>query len=146
MEPLPESKDCDASYDSITVVIDLLSGMVHLIPSCTNYTAKQITKLIFSEIYKLHGIPKYYVSNWDVLFTSTFWTHFHKLLSSELQMSSAYHPESDGSTERANRTVTQMLRQCIGNTQKDWVSKLPTIEFAINLAQSETTGYSLFLS
>ena len=119
--------------------------MVHLIPSCTNYTAKQITKLIFSEIYKLHSIPKYYVSNWDVLFTSTFWTHFHKLLGSELQMSSAYHPESDGSTERANRTVTQILHQCIGNTQKDWVSKLPIIEFAINLARSETTGYSLFL-
>ena len=59
-------------------------------------------------------------------------------------MSSAYHPELDSSTERANRTVTQMLRQYIGNTQKDWVSKLPTIEFAINLAQSETTGYSLF--
>ena len=130
---------------SITVVIDLLSGMVHLIPSCTNYTAKQIAELIFSKIYKLHGIPKCIVSNQDVLFTSTFWTHFHKLLGSELQMSSAYHPESDGSTERANRTVTQILHQCIGNTQKDWVSKLPIIEFAINLARSETTGYSLFL-
>ena len=59
-------------------------------------------------------------------------------------MSSAYHPESDGSTERANRTVTQMLRQCIGDTQKDWVSKLPAVEFAINLARSETTGYSPF--
>ena len=94
IEPLPESKDRDASYDSITVVIDL-SGMVHLIPSCTNYTAKQITELIFSEIYKLHGVPKYHVSNWDVLFTSTFWTHFHKLLGTELRMSSAYHPESD---------------------------------------------------
>ena len=132
--PLPESKDRDASYDSITVVIDLLSGMVHLIPSRTNYTAKQIAELIFSEIYKLHGVPKYIVSDRDVLFTSTFWTHFHKLLGSELRMSSAYHPESDGSTERANRTVTQMLRQCIGDTQKDWVSKLPAVKFAINLA------------
>ena len=126
------------------MVIDLLSEMVHLIPSRTNYTAKQIAELIFSKIYKLHGISKCIVSNQDVLFTSTFWTHFHKLLGSELQMSSAYHPESDGSTERANRTVTQILHQCIGNTQKDWVSKLPIIEFAINLAQSETTGYSLF--
>lgn len=59
-------------------------------------------------------------------------------------MSSAYHPESDGSTERANRTVTQMLRQCIGTSQKDWVSKLPSVEFAINLARSESTGYSPF--
>lgn len=59
-------------------------------------------------------------------------------------MSSAYHPESDGSTERANRTVTQMLRQCIGPDQKDWVSKLPAIEFAINLARSDSTGYAPF--
>jgi hypothetical protein len=59
-------------------------------------------------------------------------------------MSSAYHPETDGSTERANRTVTQMLRQCVNPKQKDWVNKLPTVEFAINSARSETTGYAPF--
>lgn len=59
-------------------------------------------------------------------------------------MSSAYHPQSDGSTERANRTITQMIRQCVGPTQKDWVSKLPAIEFAINLARSDSTGFSPF--
>lgn len=142
--PLPESKDRNASYDSITVIIDLLSGMVHLVPSRTNYTAKQIAELIFSEVYKLHGVPKYIVSDRDSLFTSTFWTHLHKLIGTELRMSSAYHPESDGSTERANRTVTQMLRQCIGTHQKDWVNKLPSVEFAINLARSDSTGYSPF--
>jgi hypothetical protein len=56
-------------------------------------------------------------------------------------MSSAYHPQTDGATERANRTITQMLRQCVRPDQKDWVQKLPAIEFAINLAQSESTGY-----
>jgi hypothetical protein len=59
-------------------------------------------------------------------------------------MSSAYHPQTDGSTERANRTVTQMLCQCVDDKQKDWVSKLPAIEFAINSARSESTGYSPF--
>ena len=59
-------------------------------------------------------------------------------------MSSAYHPQMDGATERANRTVTQMLRQCISPNQKDWVGKLPTIQFAINLARSESTGYTPF--
>jgi hypothetical protein len=49
-------------------------------------------------------------------------------------MSSAYHPQSDGATERANKTLTQMLRQCVDAKQKDWVSKLPVIEFAINSA------------
>ena len=59
-------------------------------------------------------------------------------------MLSAYHPQTDGPTERANRTITQMLRQCINPDQKDWVSKLPTIQFAINSARSESTGYALF--
>ena len=59
-------------------------------------------------------------------------------------MSSAYHPQLDGSKERANRTVTQMLRQCIHPNQKDWVVKLPAIDFAINSARSESTGYAPF--
>ena len=59
-------------------------------------------------------------------------------------MSSVYHPEIDGSTERANRTIGQMLRSCIGPTQHDWVLKLPAIEFAINSAHSELTGYAPF--
>lgn len=59
-------------------------------------------------------------------------------------MSSAYHPETDGSTERANRTIAQMIRQCVGPNQRDWASKLPAIEFAINSARSESTGYAPF--
>ena len=59
-------------------------------------------------------------------------------------MSSAFHPQTDGATERANRTVTQMIRQCVSPNQKDWVTKLPAIEFAINSARSSTTGFSPF--
>ncbi|KAG9223419.1 hypothetical protein CCMSSC00406_0007606 [Pleurotus cornucopiae] len=142
--PLPESKDRNASYDSITVVIDLLTAMVHLIPSRTNYTARHIAELVFSEIYKLHGLPSAIISDRDVLFTSRFWKRLHELIGTELRMSTAYHPQSDGSTERANRTITQLLRQCINPNQRDWVSKLPAIEFAINLARSDSTGFSPF--
>lgn len=142
--PLPDSKNRDGTYDSITVIIDLLTSMVHLVPSRTDYTARQVAELVFAEVYKHHGMPKAIVSDRDVLFTSTFWAHLHELVGVELRMSSAYHPESDGSTERANRTITQMLRQCVGPTQKDWVARLPAIEFAINLARSESTGYAPF--
>lgn len=69
--PLPESKNHDASFDLITVVIDLLTAMVHLIPSRTNYTACQVAELVFAEVYKLHGMPKSIVSDRDPLFTST---------------------------------------------------------------------------
>ncbi len=59
-------------------------------------------------------------------------------------MSSAYHPQTDGATECANPTITQMLRQCVSANQRDWVLKLPAIEFAMNLARSDTTGFSPF--
>jgi hypothetical protein len=118
--------------------------MVHLIPSRTDYSAKEVAELVFSEVYKLHGLPKSIVSDRDVLFTSTFWDELHKLIGTRLQMSSAYHPESDGATERANCMITQMLRQCIKPNQKDWVLRLPAIEFAINSALSESTGFAPF--
>jgi len=132
--PLPDSQNRNGTFNSITVVICLFSAMVHLIPSRDNYNAKQMAELMFEEVYKHHGIPRSIVSDRDVLFTSTFWERLHELIGTQLRMSSAYHPQTDGSTERANRTVTQMLRQCINEKQTDWVSKLPAIEFAINSA------------
>ena len=77
-----------------------------------------------------------------MLFTSTFWNHLHKLIGTKLKLLSAYHLQTNGSTERANRTLTQMLRQCIDPNQKDWVAKLLAIQFAINSARSESTGYA----
>jgi hypothetical protein len=132
--PLPESKNRDGTYDTITTVICLLTRMVHLIPSRQDYKAWQVAELMFEQIYKLHGVPKNIISDRDSLFTSVFWKHLHELVGTKLRMSSAYHPQSDGATERANKTLMQMLRQCVNAKQKDWVSKLPAIEFAINSA------------
>ncbi|KAJ3518583.1 hypothetical protein NMY22_g13602 [Coprinellus aureogranulatus] len=142
--PLPESSDRNGTYDCITVVIDRLTGMVHLVPSREDYTAREIAELVFAEVYKYHGLPRTIVSDRDKWFTSTFWDHLHKLIGTKLKMSSAYHPETDGATERANKTMNQMIRQCIGARQRDWSTKLPAIEFAINSARSESTGYAPF--
>jgi hypothetical protein len=119
--------------------------MVHLVPSRVNYNAQDVAELVFAEVYKHHRLPCSIMSDWDVLFTSVFWTHLNRLLGVEQQMLSAYHPKSDGTTERANHTVVQMLRSCIPANQQDWVVHLPAIEFTINLAQSESTSLSLFL-
>jgi hypothetical protein len=118
--------------------------MVHLVPSRITYNAREIAELVFAEVYKLHGLSKSIVSNRDMLFTSAFWTHLNRLIGMNQSMSSAYHPQLDGATERANRTIGQMLHSCISSTQQDWVSKLPAIEFAINVSRSETTGYAPF--
>ena len=90
--PLSESGNHDGIYDSITMVICLLTAMVHLIPSQTNYNAPQLTELMFEHIYKLHGLPKNTISDHNVLFTSLFWDQLYKLLGTKLHMSSAYHP------------------------------------------------------
>lgn len=115
--PLPLSKNQDREYDSVTVIIDLLSGMVHLVPSRMNYTAKNVGKLVFAEVYKHHGLPRAIISDRDVLFTSNFWTCLNKLIGVQLKISRAYHPEMDGATERANWTITQMLRACVAPNQ-----------------------------
>ena len=90
--PPPLSKDRDAEYDSITVIIDLLTAMVHLVPSRTTYTAREVAELVFAEVYKHHGRPKAIISDRDVLFTSLFWTHLNRLIGVKQKMSSAYHP------------------------------------------------------
>jgi hypothetical protein len=142
--PLPESQNRNGKFDTITAVIDRLTGMVHLIPSRQTFKAREIAELVFSEIYRLHGLPKTIISDRDLLFNSIFWKRLHKLLGIKLHMSSAYHPESDGATERANRTITQMIRQSIDDKQTNWATKLPAVEFAINIARSEVTGYAPF--
>jgi transposase InsO family protein len=142
--PLPSSTNRHGSFDMICVIIDHLTCLVHLVPTDQRYRAKHIAEVIFDSVYKLHGLPERIVSDRDSLFTSVFWSNLHKLIGVNLKMSTAYHPQTDGATERANKTMVQMLRQCVSPDQKDWVMKLPAIEFAMNSARSETTGFSPF--
>ena len=128
----------------ITVVIDHMTCMVHILPSRSDYKAKDVAELVYENIYKLHGLPAQIISDRDSLFTSTFWQTLHKLIGTELRLSSSFHPQTDGSTERANRTIGQMLRMCIDIDQKNWANRLPAIEFALNSARSDTTGFAPF--
>jgi hypothetical protein len=142
--PLPESSNRNGTYDTICVIIDILTAMVHLVPTRQTYKAADIAEVIFDCVYKLHGLPERIISDRDSLFTSHFWKRLNALAGIMLHMSSAFHPQTDGATERANRTMTQMLRQCVSPKQKDWVTKLPAIEFAMNSARSSTTGFTPF--
>ncbi len=82
------------------VVICLLTGMFHLTPSQANYNAKEMTELMFEEVYRHYRLPKNIISDHGVLFTSTFWDRLHQLLGTQLKISSVYHSQTDGSTER----------------------------------------------
>lgn len=143
--PLPESENLNGKFDMLLVIIDHLTSMIHLVPTKQTYHAKDIAEVLFDRVYKHHGMPAHIVSDRDSLFTSTFWKTLNSLTGVELRMSSSFHPQTDGATKRANRTITQMLRQCVAPHQRDWVSKLPAIGFAINSARSATTGYAPFV-
>jgi hypothetical protein len=103
--PLPESKTLHGTLDMILVAIDHLTAMVHLAPTKQTYHTKDVAEVMFNSVYKLHGMPSHIVSDRDTLFTSTFWQKLNELMGTKLRMSTSFHPQTDGITERANRTI-----------------------------------------
>ncbi|KAF8694387.1 hypothetical protein RHS03_08195, partial [Rhizoctonia solani] len=144
MGPLPASRTIYGEFDTICVVLDHLTLMTHLIPTRQDYTAKDMAQVYYTDVAKIHGYPDIIVSDRDKLFTSDFHKELNALVGTELAFSSNYHPETDGLVERKNRSVGSMLRTFVNRAQRDWAPRLPGVEFAINSARSETTGYSPF--
>lgn len=138
--PLPEIH----GFNYLWVVICRLTSQVHLIPCHTTNTATDLSRIFLKEVVRLHGLPESIVSDRDSKFTSTWWKELHRLLGTKLLMSTAYHPQTDGITERANRSVAQIFRASIRADQRDWLGKTPLVEFAINSSINETTGYAPF--
>ena len=140
MGPLPKSK----GYDYLLVVIDRFTSQVHLLPTTTHATAKAVVWLFFTEIVRLHGMPESIVSDRDPKFTSKFWKELHRLMGTKLLMSTSFHPQTDGATERANHSIGQVLRALVCNSQNDWAEHCPMVEFALNSSVSASTGYAPF--
>jgi hypothetical protein len=138
--PYPEVQ----GYDYILVVICRMTNMVHLIPTQTDATARDIAELYVKEVVRLHGLPESIVSDRDAKFTSIFWTELSKMLGQRLLMSSSYHPQTDGSSERAIQTMSQAMRMLVNDYQSNWPDQLPLVEFAMNSAINESTGYAPF--
>jgi Integrase zinc binding domain/Integrase core domain len=130
--------------DSILVMVDRLSKMVRLAPCRETITAEQTAQLFLESVYKSHGMPTSLVTDRDTRFTSQFWEEFCSLVGIKRHMSSAFHPQSDGQTERTNRTLEDILRHYVSPTMLDWDRYLPAIEFAINSAYQESIKASPF--
>jgi hypothetical protein len=131
-------------FDAILVVVDKLSKSIFLIPTKTTVTAKATARLYFNYVYCRHGLARNIISDRDMRFTGAFWQELHRLLQVKLAMSSSFHPETDGQTERANRTMEEMVRHYISHPQDNWDQLLLALEFAYNTSKHRATGASPF--
>jgi hypothetical protein len=138
---LPPTKD---GYDAIVVFIDRCTKMVHVAPTITNPTAEATANLFLYNVTRYHGVPRDVISDRGVQFASRFWQAYCKLIGMESKLSSAFHPQTDGQTERANRVVIDTLRNYCDETQTEWADHLPMVEFALNNASSSATQMSPF--
>lgn len=116
----------------------------HIPIDITTTTATELAWKYVREIVRLHGVPESIVSDRDSKFTFKFWREVHWILGTGLMVSTAFHPQADGATERANRSIGQILRTVVQPNQTNWVEKLPMVEFAINSNLSSSTGFALF--
>ena len=129
VEGLPKTA---VGYDSIWVIVDRLTKVAHFLPVKATYTAEKLAQLYHKEIVRLHGVPKSITSDRDTIFTSRFWRSLHRALGTQLNFSTAFHPQSDGQTERVNQQLEDMLRMCVLDFGSSWVDHLPLVEFAYN--------------
>src|SRR5690606_1768523 len=125
-------------------ITDRFSGMVRLLPINMTLDSPGLAKLMSSEIFKLHGVPISVVSDRDPRINSKFYKAVMNAFQVQLRMSTAFHPQTDGSTERMNRLVNQMMRNLVNVRQDNWSDCLPAIEFAINSHQNATTKKAPF--
>jgi hypothetical protein len=118
----------------ILTVVDRLSKYCHFIPLAHTYSAESVAQAFFSEVVRLHGVPQSMVSDRDTVFTSLFWQELMRLMGTKLHMTTAFHPQSDGQSESANRVIIMYPRCLTGDRPHQWLRWLPWAEYLFNTA------------
>ncbi|KAG8474188.1 hypothetical protein CXB51_034129 [Gossypium anomalum] len=118
--------------DAIWVIVDRLTKSAHFIPVRTDYSLNKLAELYIHEIVRLHGIPLLIISNRDLRFTLRFWQKLQEALGTKLNFSTAFHPQTEGQSERVIQIPEDMLRCCVLEFQGSWERYLPLAEFAYN--------------
>ncbi|GJX71436.1 putative reverse transcriptase domain-containing protein [Tanacetum coccineum] len=119
-------------HDTIWVIVDRLTKSAHFIPTRETDSMETLTRLYIKEIVSRHGVPISIISDRDSHFTSRFWQSLQSALGTQLDMSTTYHPETDGQSERTIQTLEDMLRACVIDFGKGWERHLPLVEFSYN--------------
>jgi hypothetical protein len=129
-----EALPCVGGKSVILTVVDRFSKYCHFIPLAHPYSDESVAQAFFADIVHLHGVPQSMVSDRDPIFTSTFWQKLMQLMGTKLHMMTAFHPQSDGQSEAANRVVITYLRCLIGDRPRQWLHWLPWAEYLFNTA------------
>ncbi|KAJ9545159.1 hypothetical protein OSB04_024866 [Centaurea solstitialis] len=120
------------NVDAIWVIVDRLTKSAHFIAINESSSSEKLADIYVKEIVARHGVPVTIISDRDVRFTSRFWSKFHEDLGTKLQLSTAFHPQTDGQSERTIQTLEDMLRACVLDFGGSWDTYLPLAEFSYN--------------
>lgn len=154
--PIPQGAWQDISMDfieglplsegsnTILVIVDRFTKYGHFLSLRHPFTAQGVANLVLDQIVSLHGVPKTIVSDRDKIFTSTFWKALFSLLQTKLLLSSSYHPQTDGQTERVNQCVEMYLRCAVQDSPRLWKKWLPLAEYWYNSNFHTALGCSPF--
>ncbi|GKA79751.1 putative reverse transcriptase domain-containing protein [Tanacetum coccineum] len=121
-----------SGHDTIWVIVDRLTKSAHFLPMREDYKMERLARLYLNEIVARHGVPILIISDRDSRFTSRFWQSMQEALGTRLDMSMAYHPQTDGQSERTIQTLEDMLRACVLDFRGSWDVHLPLVEFSYN--------------
>lgn len=140
IEGLPKS----GRYNAILVVVDKFSKYANFIPLAHPYTTMKIASVYMDQVYKLHGLPQVLISDRDRIFTSNLWQELFKLSGTDLRLSSAYHPQTNGQTERVNQCLEAYLRCFLHGCPTKWKDWLSLAEFWYNTTYHSSLGKTPF--
>jgi hypothetical protein len=140
IEGLPLSDNANV----ILVVVDRLTKYAHFLPLKHPYTASSVAKLFLDSVVRLHGVPLSIISDRDKIFTSLFWKELIKAVGTKLNYTTAYHPQTDGQSERVNQCLEQYLRCAVQDSPKQWRKWLAMAEFWYNSSYHTAIGCSPF--
>ena len=118
--------------DSIWVIVDRLTKSAHFLPVHTTFSAERLARIYIREVVRLHGVPVSIISDRGSQFTSSFWRAFQEELGTRVHLSTAFHPQTDGQSERTIQVLEDMLRACVMDFGGQWDQFLPLAEFAYN--------------
>ncbi|GJX19195.1 putative reverse transcriptase domain-containing protein, partial [Tanacetum coccineum] len=121
-----------SGHDTIWVIVDRLTKSAHFLPLREDYKIERLARLYLNEIVARHGVPISIISDCDSRLTSRFGQSMQKALETRLDMSTAYHPQTDGQSERIIQTLEDMLRACVLDFEGSWDVHLPLVEFLYN--------------